>query len=193
MNRHHLMSSRFATHTTAAVLVLLGFGITRVADASAFFFYKFTPIADSQGGFPYQAIFGVPAIDSSGRIAFNARLTGGVEGVFTRLGNGGVKTLADSGEFNLGFGIAPSINPLHTVLFVGLKSGSDRTIETFLRGSGNSATPLVTSSDNLHNFCGTQINVEGTAAFRADRADGHKVILAQGQGQLTGVVRTIAE
>jgi hypothetical protein len=173
--------------------VAIGFGIARVADASAFFFYRFTPIADSQGGFPYQAVFGFPAINGSGRVAFNARLTGGVEGVFTRLGTGGVDALADTTEFNLGFGIAPSINSLNTVLFLGLKQGPNGIIETFLRGSGNSATPLVNSSDNLHNFCGTQINIEGTAAFRAERADGHKVILAQGAGQLNGVVRTIAE
>lgn len=177
---------------TAAMLVL-GVGIARSADASAFFFYRFTPIADSQGGFPYEALFGFPAINGSGRVAFNARLTGGVEGVFTRLGQGGINTLADSGEFNFGFGISPSINSLHTVLFVGLKQGSDGIIETFLRGSGNSATPLVSSSDDLHSFCGTQINIEGTAVFRAERADGHKVIRAQGAGQLNGVFRTIAE
>jgi hypothetical protein len=94
---------------TAAMLVL-GVGIARSADASAFFFYRFTPIADSQGGFPYEALFGFPAINGSGRVAFNARLTGGVEGVFTRLGQGGINTLADSGEFNFGFGISPSIN-----------------------------------------------------------------------------------
>jgi len=136
---------------TAAILVL-GITITHGAQASAFFFYKFTPIADSQGGFPYEALFGFPAINGSGRVAFNARLTGGIEGVFTRLNLGGINTLADSGEFNLGFGISPSINPLNTVLFVGLKQGPDRTIETFLRGSGNSATPLISSSDDLHSF-----------------------------------------
>jgi len=141
----------------AAVLLVFGFAIPRVADASGFFFYKWTLIADSQGGFPYQALFGSPAINGSGRIAFNARLTGGIEGVFTRLEPAGPNTLADTGstDFNLGFGISPSINSLNTVLFVGLKQGSDGVIETFLRGSGNSATPLVTSSNNLHNFCGT--------------------------------------
>lgn len=178
------------------LVFVLGLGIARTSDAaSPFFFYRFTPIADTKGGFPYESVSGFPAMNSSGRIAFRARLTGGVEGMFTRLGNGGVNTLADTGstEFNFGFGITPSINSLNTVLFVGLKQGPDRIIEVFLRGEGNSATPLVSSSDNLSNFCGTQINIEGTAAFRADRADGHHVILAQGAGPLTGIVRNIAE
>jgi len=195
MSVNRLVRSVHVRRFAAAGLVALGLGVVHDSDASAFFFYRFTPIADSQGGFPFQAVFGLPAINGSGRIAFNARLTGGVEGVFTRLGTGGVNSLADTGstDFNLGFGIAPSINSLNTVLFVGLKQGPDRVIETFLRGSGVSATPLVSSSDNLHGFCGTQINIEGTAAFRAERADGHHVILAQGAGQLNGVVRTIAE
>src|SRR5262249_42981984 len=186
------MAMRIRRLATAAILVL-GITITHGARASAFFFYKFTPIADSQGGFPFEAVFGFPAINRSGRVAFNARVARGVQGVFTRLNLGGVNPLADSGEFNFGFGVSPSINPLNTVLFVGLKQGSNGIIETLLRGSGNSATPLISSSDDLHSFCGTQINVEGTAVFRADRADGHKVIRAQGAGQLNGVFRIIAE
>jgi len=195
MSIHHHRRSRYARPFAAGALFLLCLGIAGNADASPFFFYKFTPIADTLGGFPYENVSGFPAMNSSGRIAFRARLTGGVEGMFTRLGSGGVNTLADTGstEFNFGFGIAPSINSLNTVLFVGLKQTPDRVVEVFLRGSGNSATPLVSSSDNLSNFCGTQINIEGTAAFRADRADGHRVILAQGAGPLTGVVRNIAE
>src|SRR5882672_3456402 len=195
MSIHHY-GSWYARAFAAGVLFLLCLGIAgKGAAASPFFFYTFTPIADTLGGFPYESVSGFPAMNSSGRIAFRARLTGGVEGMFTRLGNGGVDALADtsSTEFNFGFGITPSINSLNTVLFVGLKQAPDRVVEVFLRGSGNSATPLVSSSDNLSNFCGTQINIEETAAFRADRADGHHVIFAQGAGPLTGVVRNIAE
>ena len=171
-------------------------GVARDGEASAFFFYRFTPVADTQAGFPYQNVSGFPAINSSGRIAFRARLTGGVEGMFSRrLDVAGADTLADTGssDFKLGFGINPSINSLNTVLFVGLKQGSDGIVETFLRGQGSSATALVSSSDNLFEFCGTQINIEGTAAFRARRANGTRVIRTQGAGPLNGVFRTIAE
>ncbi len=196
MSIHRHTRSRLARSFAVGALVLFCLGIARDGDAaSPFFFYKFTPIADTQGGFPYENLSGFPSINGSGRVAFRGRLTGGVEGVFTRLGNGGINTLADTGstEFNFGFGITNSINSLNTVLFVGLKQTPDRTVEVMLRGEGNSATPLVSSSDNLSNFCGLQINIEKTAVFRADRADGHHVILAQGAGQLTGVVRNIAE
>jgi hypothetical protein len=46
-----------------------------------FHFYHFTPIADAQGGFPFQNILGPPSINSDGVIAYHAILTGGVEGV----------------------------------------------------------------------------------------------------------------
>lgn len=184
--------SAHASAFAAIVVFMILLGIARDGEASAFFFYRFTPIADTQGGLPYQNLSGFPAMNSSGRIAFRARLTGGVEGMFSRLGSGGVDTLADSSEFNFGFGINPSINSLNTVLFVGLKQEQNGIVETFLRGQGASATKLVSSSDNLFQFCGTQINIEGTAAFRAKRGDGRQVILAQGQGPLNGVVRTIA-
>lgn len=189
------VGSTRARRFAAIGLFVLGLVIARDGGAAGFFFYRFTPIADTQSGFPYENLSGFPAINGSGRVAFRARLTGGVEGVFTRLGTGGINTLADTGstDFNLGFGITPSINSLHTVLFVGLKQTPDRVVEVFLRGQGNSATPLVSSSDNLSQFCGTQINIEGTAAFRAKRANDRQVILAQGAGPLTGVVRTIAE
>ena len=50
----------------------------------------------------------------------------------------------------------------------------------------------MSSSDDLDEFCGTQINIQKTAAFRARRGDGLHVIRTQGAGQLTGVTRTIA-
>jgi hypothetical protein len=78
-------------------VLLICFGSAPAADAGPFFFYKFTPIAESPG-FPFQSVSGFPAINGSGRIAFRAMLTGGVEGVFTRLGTGGLNTLADTGD-----------------------------------------------------------------------------------------------
>ena len=188
-----LPQCRGGRYLAAVAVWLICFGRAPAAHAGPFFFYKFTPIADTRTGFPFQSVSGFPAINGSGRIAFRAMLTGGVEGVFTRLGTGGLNTLADTGGGQFfAFSISPSINSLNTVLFVGLKHGSDRTIEVFLRGEGNSAAPLVSSSDDLNEFCGTQINIQKTAAFRARRADGRHVIRTQGAGQLTGIVRTIA-
>ena len=193
MNNDHRTRSRCSRSLAALALSLLGLGIAFDSDAGPFFFYKFTSVADSRDGFPYAALIGFPSINSSGRIAFPARLTGGVEGVFTRLGTGGVNTLADTGAgpFN-DFGIETSINSLNTVLFVGLKI-ADPVVTTLLRGEGNSATPLISTSDDLFEFCGVQINIQGTAAFRATRGNGTHAILAQGAGPLTGVQRTIAE
>jgi hypothetical protein len=169
------------------VLVLSG----RTVHAGPFFFYRFTVIADTKTGFPYQSVSGFPSINSSGRIAFRAILTGGVEGIFTRLGTAGPNTLADtgSGEFS-GFGLATSINSLNTVLFVALKIGPNETTEVLLRGEGNSATPLLTSSSNLGNFCGTELNIQKVAALRARRGDGRNEIRAH--GPLTGTFRIIA-
>jgi hypothetical protein len=161
------------------------------AAAGPFFFYKFTIIADSKGGFPYQSVSGFPSINGSGRIAFRAILTGGVEAILTRLGTAGPNTLADTGngEFST-FGIVTSINSLNTVLFVGLKIGPNETTEVVLRGEGNSATPLLTSTGSLGNFCGTEMNIQKVAAFRARRGDGRNEIRAH--GPLTGTFRIIA-
>ena len=45
-----------------------------------FHFYRFTPIADTQGGFPFESVSGFPSINGDGLIAFHAMLTGGVDG-----------------------------------------------------------------------------------------------------------------
>src|SRR5690349_17168092 len=47
-----------------------------------FHFYKFTPIADTKGGFPFESfIGGTASINSDAVIAYPAKLTGGVEGI----------------------------------------------------------------------------------------------------------------
>lgn len=182
---------RIARSFTALAVTLFYFCSAPAAEAGPFFFYKFTVVADTRTGFPYQSVSGFPSINGSGRIAFRAILTGGVEGIFTRLGTAGPNTLADTGngEFS-GFGIVNSINSLNTVLFVGLKIGSNETTEVFLRGEGNSATPLLSSTSSLHNFCGTEMNIQKVAAFRARRGDGRNEIRAH--GPLTGTFRIIA-
>jgi hypothetical protein len=189
------MSTERHPHRLACVgLILVAFFHLCTAPPAAagpFFFYKFTIIADTKSGFPYQSVSGFPSINGSGRIAFRAILTGGVEAILTRLGTAGPNTLADTGngEFST-FGIVTSINSLNTVLFVGLKIGPNETTEVFLRGEGNSATPLLTSTASLGNFCGTEMNIQKVAAFRARRGDGRNEIRAH--GPLTGTFRIIA-
>lgn len=188
----------------AHVLPLLAFALTGLStsadsNASAFFFYKFTPIADSLPGFPYSSLDPFPSINSSGRIAFSGTLTGGVAGVFTRLGTGGVNTLATSDPQGFSdFGIETSINSLNMVSFSAIRiHNPDPIITTILRGEGNSSTKLLSdaSSDPNHltDFCGIQINNEGSVAFRAERSNGKHEIRAHGAGQLNGVFRIIAE
>lgn len=182
---------------TPVLLALAGLASSAGSNASAFFFYKFTPIADTQPGFPYTTLTPFPSINSSGRIAYTGTLTGGVEGAFTRLGTGGINVLADSGVTPYSvFGLDTSINSLHHVAFSALKQGSDGFIDTILRGEGNSATELITDAsndpDHLTRFCGLQMNIEDSVVFRAQRSDGKQEIRTQGAGPLNGVHRTIA-
>jgi hypothetical protein len=177
-----------------ALLLVAGLAASVASEAGPFFHYKFTPIADTQPGFPFTQLDPFPSINGSGRIAFGGTLTGGVEGVFTRLGTGGINTLIDSGvtEFE-NFGIETSINSLNVVSFSGLEFRPDRVVTTLFRGEGNSATKLISATDSLSAFCGIQINNERSVVFRADRANGKREIRAQGEGPLNGVHRLIAE
>jgi hypothetical protein len=185
------MTSRRA-RCAPVLLALAGLTTSAASSASALFFYRFTPIADTKPGFPYTTLTPFPSINSSGRIAFKGTLTGGVEGVFTRLGTGGVNTLADSGvtPYRL-FGLDTSINSLNRVAFTALDPDN---IDTILRGEDNSATKLIKENDSNHlsHFCGLQMNNEDSVVFLALRSDGKHEIRTQGSGPLTGVHRTIA-
>jgi hypothetical protein len=73
--RHH---RRGTVRTLAALaFVLLSTAIASRADAFGLFYYKFTPIADTKDGFPFQSLNAFPVIASGGRVAFIATLTGG--------------------------------------------------------------------------------------------------------------------
>jgi hypothetical protein len=91
-------------------LACAGLMAAAASHASGLFFYKFTPIADTRGGFPWEHVGPFPAMNSSGRIAFDGRLTGGIEGVFSRRGRGGRETHADTGRTEIG-----SIGNKHTI------------------------------------------------------------------------------
>jgi hypothetical protein len=178
-------------------LAIAGLMAAASSQASGLFFYRFTPIADTQGGFPWQHVGPFPAMNSSGRIAFDGRLAGGVEGVFTRLGLGGIDTLADTGSTEFGsFGISLSINSLNNVAFTGLTFGDSEVTTSVLRGTGNSAVKLISDNDSNHltGFCGLEINNEGRVVMRGEHPDGtHEIRTQGGVPPLTGVHTLIAD
>jgi len=171
---------------TLAALLVVGIGLPAHQAAAFWLFYKFTPIADTNAlFFTHLGLF--PAINNNGRIAFSGTLAGGVEGMFTRVGTGGINTLADTGlgEFRF-FSITESINSNGTVLFAS-QFKPEPAEEVLLRGSGNSSTPLIDSGSSFRGFRGFQINDAGTAAFGAKRDSGNDVILIKGDGSASVV------
>jgi len=160
-----------------------------------FHFYKFTPIADTKGGFPFQSVSGFPAINGDGLIAYRAILTGGVEGMFTSKVLGNINTLASSGSdpFSSGFSISPSINDSGQVSFIGLNQTPNATTVTPLRAQvGTQLTALVGSPFNLDDYRGTQINSRGEVVSLATREDGGHAVVVHGGPPLVSVIRDVA-
>jgi hypothetical protein len=175
-------------------VLALGMGMAYGANAGVWFFYKFTPIADSQGGFPFENFIGAPAINSDGLIVYHGHLTGGIEGIFTSQVQGSINTVADSGSaaYDLGFAPDLAINDSGQVSFIALSEGKNQTTVTEYRGQGNSATALVDYPYNLNSYCGTQINANGSVASLAARDDGGQAVIVQGGGPLLSVIRAVA-
>jgi hypothetical protein len=176
------------------LLIALGLSVACGADAGALFYYKFTTIADTAGGFPFQSVSGFPSINSDGVIAYHGFLTSGVEGIFTSKTFGDVRTLADTGStpYDLGFSISPSINDTGQVSFIGLKQTPDASIVTVLRGQGISSTALVDSPFHLADYFGTQIAGNGAVVSLATREDGGHAVIVQGPPPLLSVIRAVA-
>lgn len=163
---------------------------------SLFHFYRFTPIADSKGGFPFQT-FGVgsPSINSDAVIAYHARLTGGVEGIFTSKVLGNINTLASSGSdpYNLGFSFDPSINGAGQVAFTGQQSLPDRVRTTPLRAQvGTQLIELVDSPFHLNFYQATHINDRGEVVSLVTREDGGHAVVVHGAPPLRSVIRAVA-
>jgi hypothetical protein len=160
-----------------------------------FYFYRFTPIADTQGGFPFQSILGAPTINSDAVIAYHAILTGGNEGVFTSKNFGDVTTLADAAStgYDVGFSFSPSINDAGQVAFLGSRQTKTGVTTTLLRAQvGTQLTALVDSPFHLDDFCGGQINGSGQVVTFATRDDGGHAIVVNGQPPLVSVIRAVA-
>jgi hypothetical protein len=149
----------------AAAAAVVGVGMPQVSDAK-FIFYKYTAVADT-GALFFTTVGFTPSINNSGRVAWNGTLAGGVEGMFTRLGSGGISTLADTGDGTfIGFG-PPSMNSSDRVVFSSAyKRGDQR--QVFLLGSGNSSAPIITSDDHDKvTLFNARMNDLGTVAFGA--------------------------
>jgi hypothetical protein len=160
-----------------------------------FHFYHFTPIADAQGGFPFQNILGPPSINSDGVIAYHAILTGGVEGIFTSKVQGNINTMAATGSdpYNFGFDFAPSINDTGQVSFIGSNQTPSGITNTPLRAQvGTQLTALVDYPFHLTDYCQTQINSRGEVVTLATREDGGHAVVVQGPPPLVSVTRAVA-
>jgi hypothetical protein len=158
------------------------------------YFYRFTPIADTQGGFPFQDILGAPTINSDAVIAYHAILTGGNEGVFTSKNFGDVTTLADatSTGYDVGFSFSPSINDAGQVAFLGSRQTKTGVTTTLLRAQvGTQLTALVDYPFHLDDYCGGQINGSGQVVTFATRDDGGHAIVVNGQPPLVSVIRAV--
>ena len=172
-------------------IVLLYFtsGLTQVFARPVYF--RYTSIADTSEHFFSSLNF--PCLNDLSRIAFTGFLSSGVEGAFSRVNLGGFDTLADSGVTDYeSFGLDCSINHNAMIEFTALKKVSDGFNMTVLRGTGNSASPLIDSTGTYSVFSSFQLNLVGKSVLGARRAsDNANVILVKGVGPLTGPERVI--
>jgi hypothetical protein len=157
-------------------------------------FYRFTIIADTQPQFPYQSLTLFPCQNNSDRVAFDAVLTGGVQGMFSRHDLGGIDTLADTGSTPYESFSDCSINGNGLVLFSALQHLPDEFAQVLLLGGGNPMLTLLTAKADgtFSSFLGYQLNQQGKAVTMATRANGSgSVVLTN--GPLTGLTKIIAD
>lgn len=190
------MALLFWSRARYAILVaeLLGlFGMSQQQALAQRAFYRFTVIADTQPQFPYQSLTLFPCQNSDDRVAFDAVLTGGVQGMFSRHDLGGVDSIADTGSTPYESIADCSINGNGLVLFSALQKLPDEYAQVLLLGGGNPLLTLLTAkADGTYdNFGAYQLNAQGKAVTIANRADGSgSVILTN--GPLTGITKIIA-
>jgi hypothetical protein len=175
-----------AMGVAAALTACVGF--PQVSDAKLVF-YEYTPVADT-GGLFFVGVGLTPSINNSGRVAWTGTLAGNfVEGMFTRLGSGGINTLADTGDGTYFVFGPPSMNAFDKVVFSSaFTNGSER--QVLLLGSGNSATPIITADDHDKvRLFNSRINDLGTVVFGAQDHIGRDAIFRRkSNGSLTPLV-----
>jgi len=192
MEMAFLFQSRTRRVIFAAVFVAL-LGISEPEALAQRAYYKFTPIADAQPQFPYMSLTQFPCQNNDGRVGYEATLTGGVQGMFTRQDLGGINTIADTGvDPYESFGDC-SINGNNLVLFSALQKVSDGYAQVLLLGGGNPMLTLLTAGADgtYESFGAYQLNQQGKAVTLATRPDGSSVILTN--GPLTGITKIIAD
>ncbi|MEP0915051.1 hypothetical protein NDI45_29740 [Leptolyngbya sp. GB1-A1] len=156
-----------------------GTTITRIADSSGSFNFQRIPTLDN--------LFGEPAINNRGKVAFRADLDQGEKGIFTST-RGNTRTIADSNSGLTTFGITPDLNERGTVVFSAGIAPVPGTIEVegqqvpiaelfqnagIFTGRNRQVTTIADPSDGLILFGSSPaINREGTAAFIGVSATG---------------------
>ena len=188
----------FRSRARYAILAVVFVGLFGIFQQKAFaqrFYYRFTIIADTQPQFPYMNLTLFPCLSNTDRVAFDATLTGGVQGMFSRQDLGGVDSIADTGTTPYESILDCSINANGQVLFSALQKLPNEYAEVLLLGGGGN--PLLTlltakADGTFNNFYAYQLNLQGKAVTLADRADGSgSVILTN--GPLTGLTKIIAD
>ncbi len=192
--------SRKAIRYLVVVLTILicGWLAAPVPMVSATTIYDFTLIATSNTGTIHN--LGVPSINDSGAVAFQASLTAGGYGVFT--GSGGPLTTivnSNDGVFNtFSLGAQPMINNAGTVAFFGqLNPGADGNPSStsatngLFTGAGGAITTIVLADGTTFSSVSfiPSINNSGVVAFQAGLAAGGQGIFT-GDGTTTKTITT---
>ena len=187
----------FRSRARYAILAFVFVGLFGSFQPQAFaqrFYYRFTIVADTQQQFPYTNLTLFPCLSNSELFAFDATLTGGVQGMFTRQDLGGVNSVADTGTTPYEGIAGCSINANGMVLFSALqKLPNEYASLLLLGGGGNPLLTLLTAKADgtFNNFGAYQLNLQGKAVTLAQRANGSSVILTN--GPLTGLTKIIAD
>lgn len=156
--------------------------------------FTFTKIADTTGSFSFLQ---PPSINNKGKVAFEASLDAGGEGIFT--GSGGqITTITDTKKFAttttgpLSFSV-PSINDRGTVAFTAVR----RTIEAnvfvgIFTGNGGPLTTIVDASGPYNSFGPPSLNNAGKVAFNGQqRGVGNGIFTGTGNGNpITTIANT---
>lgn len=154
------------------------------------FFYRFTPIVDTEQGFPIsdlQVTF--PCQNSKNRVAFEAPF-GNSEDIFTSLSLGAIESMADSTSMGYsGFGTSCSINAQGLVLFIAYQGNAPLLM---LGGVGTQPQTLLSTVDGTYKwFSRFELNSQGKAVVLAERSDDSGyVVLTKAAGGSEHIVAT---
>lgn len=182
----------------ASIVAIAGFvfAMTQPQAMAQRFFYRFTPIADTEQGFPFSSLpglgFGYPCQNSENRVAFEAQLANNLstDGIFSRVGLGGIDDVADTNSPPYtSFGTFCSINANGAVLFLAYEGNTPLLL---LGGAGAQLQTILTTKngpyDGISRF---ELNNQGKAVILAHRSDNSgDVILTKVAGDSENTIAT---